>query len=57
MTSPVITVQAGTTIKEIAELFAVRKVNRLPVVDAGGKLLGIVSRGDLVHASCLGEKS
>jgi CBS domain-containing protein len=57
MISPVITVQAGTTIQEIAELFAVRNVNRLPVVDAGGKLLGIVSRGDLVHTACLGEKS
>lgn len=57
MTSPVVTVQADTTIKEITELFAVRNVNRLPVVDAGGKLLGIVSRGDLVHTARLGEKS
>lgn len=57
MTSPVITIQAGTTIMEIAELSSVRKVNRLPVVDAGGKLLGIVSRGDLVHTTRLGEKS
>lgn len=57
MTSPVIMVQPDTTIMEIAELFAVRKVNRLPVVDAGGKLLGIVSRGDLVHTAHLGERS
>ena len=56
MTSPAITVEAGTTIKEIAELFAARQVNRVPVVDAAGKLLGIVSRGDLVHAACLGER-
>ncbi len=56
MTSPAITVKASATIKEIAALFAARKVNRVPVVDAGGTLLGIISRGDVVHASCQGDR-
>ena len=56
MTSPVIAVTESATITEIAALFAARKVNRAPVVDAGGKLLGIISRGDLVHASCKGDR-
>lgn len=56
MTSPAITVQGSTTLKEIAALLTARKVNRVPVVDAAGKLIGIVSRGDLVRASFRGER-
>jgi CBS domain-containing membrane protein len=56
MTSPAITVTADMSIKEIAALLASRKVNRVPVVDADGKLLGIVSREDLLRAACRGER-
>ena len=56
MTSPAITVQESATLKEIAALLTARKVNRVPVVDAAGKLIGIVSRGDLVRASFRGER-
>ena len=44
MTSPAITVQESATLKEIAALLTARKVNRVPVVDAAGKLIGIVSQ-------------
>jgi CBS domain-containing membrane protein len=57
MTSPAITVKLETTVEEIAALFTSRQVNRVPVVDADGKILGIVSRGDLLHAACRGERS
>ncbi len=56
MTAPPITVTPDTNIKEIAVLFTSRQVNRVPVVDNDGKILGIVTRGDLLHAACHGER-
>ncbi len=56
MTSPAITVKLHTTIEEIATLFTSRQVNRVPVVDADDKILGIVSRGDLLPAACRAKK-
>lgn len=56
MTAPAITVTADAAIKEIAGLFTSRRVNRVPVVDADGKVLGLVSRGDLLHAAGEGER-
>jgi CBS domain-containing protein len=49
MTAPAITIESQRPITEAAALMTSRKVNRLPVVDAG-RLVGIVSRGDLVRA-------
>ena len=51
MTSPVITVKATTTVKEVARLFLERRISATPVLDDQGKLIGIVSEGDLVHRS------
>ncbi|WP_413797164.1 CBS domain-containing protein [Streptomyces iranensis] len=48
MSSPAVTVHPDATLPEAARIMAVRGVKRLPVVDAEGKLLGIVSRGDLL---------
>lgn len=48
MTAPAITVHADATIAHAARTMAVRKVKRLPVVDAMGRLEGVVSRGDLL---------
>lgn len=50
MTTPVLTIGAGTTIQAAAELMTARRVNRLPVVDGEGHLQGIVTRADLVRA-------
>lgn len=49
MTAPAITIDAGQTLHAAAALMARRKVNRLPVVDAG-RLVGIVTRADVVRA-------
>ena len=49
MTRDVITVGRNTTVREIAELFVRRRISGVPVVDMDGKLLGIVSEGDLVR--------
>lgn len=50
MTSPAITVSEQTTLAEITDLFLRKGINRVPVVDAAGKLSGIVSRGDLISS-------
>lgn len=48
MTSPAITVRADTSIVEVANILMQKNINRVPVVDEKGKLLGIVSRTDIV---------
>ncbi|MGA5880231.1 CBS domain-containing protein [Streptomyces cellulosae] len=48
MSPPAVTVRADATLAQAARLTAVRRVKRLPVVDDGGRLRGIVSRADLL---------
>jgi|SRR6266540_1567773 CBS domain-containing protein len=48
MTSPVITVGRDTSVVEAARLLHAKGVKRLPVEDALGRLVGIVSRADLL---------
>ena len=49
MTSPVITVRAGTTVQDAAALLAGRGFTALPVVDADDQLIGIVTEADLIR--------
>lgn len=48
MTSPAVTVTAGTTVDEARAVLAAREIGRLPVVDGKGRLSGIVSQRDLL---------
>jgi CBS-domain-containing membrane protein len=48
MTSPAVTVGPDDTVEYAARLMVTRRVKRLPVVDAGGRLTGIVSRTDVL---------
>jgi len=48
MTAPAITIHPDTTIPGAARLMNTHHVRRLPVVDGDGKLVGIVSRRDLL---------
>jgi CBS domain-containing protein len=48
MTSPPMTVAPEATVAEAARVMYGRRVKRLPVVDAAGRLAGIVSRVDLL---------
>ncbi|MFC8513246.1 CBS domain-containing protein [Streptomyces sp. NPDC057257] len=48
MTSPALTVPADATLAQAAREMARARVKRLPVVDADGRLEGIVSRADLL---------
>mgnify|MGYP001037253963 CR=1 FL=1 len=49
MTRDVVTVTRETTVAELARIFAERHVSSLPVLDAGGALVGIVTETDLVE--------
>jgi CBS domain-containing protein len=49
MTSPAVVVDPSATVGEAARLMERHGVKRLPVVDAQGRLRGIVSRWDLVR--------
>jgi len=44
------TVGADATVEDVATLMVDREVSRVPVVDGDRRVLGIVSRGDLVKA-------
>ncbi len=51
MTTPPICVAEDTPASEIARIFVEKRINRVPVTDRNGKLVGIVSRADIVHYS------
>ncbi|MCX4744742.1 CBS domain-containing protein [Kitasatospora sp. NBC_01287] len=49
MTGPAVTARGGWSIAEAARAMEKHKVKRLPVVDEIGRLVGIVSRSDLLE--------
>jgi hypothetical protein len=52
MTSPAVTIAESTSLEQVAEQLTRQRIRRVPVVDAAGNLVGIVSRRDvLVWAS------
>ena len=55
MSSPAVTVGPETSVREIAALFTARGINRVVVTDPAGRLLGLVSRGDIVRAAMGGK--
>ncbi len=48
MTSPAVTVGPRQTVTEAARTMAAQHVERLPVIDEEGRLMGIVTRSDLL---------
>ena len=48
MTHPAVTVRPDDTVEHAARMMYTLQVKRLPVVDAGGCLIGIVSRSDVL---------
>jgi CBS domain-containing protein len=54
MTRSVVTASPETTIVDAANLMLQRHVSGLPVLDASGKLVGIVSEGDFIRRSEIG---
>ena len=49
MVSNVITVRADTPVEEIAATLLDNRISAVPVVDDAGRVVGIVSEGDLIH--------
>jgi CBS domain-containing protein len=54
MTSPIIAVSPDATLQDAARLMLDRGVSGLPVIDASGSLVGLLSEGDLLHRTELG---
>jgi len=57
MTSPVITVPPSATLADTARLMRTRKLRRLPVLDAAGALVGMVSQVDLLKVFFRSEET
>ena len=51
MTRKPVTTRPETSVSEALDLMHAKKVHRIPVLDAKGKLVGIVSESDLLYAS------
>ena len=56
MVSPVITVKPTASVKDVAKLFLERRISAVPVVDDQGKIIGVVSEGDLLHRAEAGTQ-
>lgn len=56
MTTTVVSVRADDTVRDAAKLMARHHVSALPVVDAAGKLVGLVSEGDLLRREEIGTE-
>lgn len=50
MSTPVITATSDMDIRDVAAIFAEKRIKRIPVIDPDGKLIGIISRQDIVRA-------
>ncbi|MCX5717941.1 MAG: CBS domain-containing protein [Nitrospirae bacterium] len=50
MSSPAITTKPDVEISEVARVLDEKRIKRLPVVDNENKLIGIISRADIVRA-------
>jgi CBS domain-containing protein len=48
MTTDVITVSPDATVEELGRLFIEKQISGAPVVDAAGKLIGVVTENDLI---------
>ena len=48
MTTEVVIVEPGESLKEVARLMVERRISGVPVVDGEGRVLGVVSEGDLL---------
>jgi len=51
MTSPAVTVREDAYLLEVIKLLSENEINRLPVIDTKGRLVGIVARSDILNAT------
>jgi len=50
MTSPALTTTPDTDIRDVARILNEKKIKRLPVIDNQNKIIGIISRADIMKA-------
>lgn len=50
MTKKVVTIKPDADISDAAQLMDTHDVKRLPVIDSDGKMVGIITRGDIIGA-------
>ena len=48
MQTEVVTIGPDATVRELADLLATSKISGVPVVDAGGAVVGVVTEGDII---------
>lgn len=53
LTTPVVTCRAEDTVRTALDLMAANHLRRLPVADAGGRVVGWITLGDLARAMLL----
>ena len=56
MVSPVITVTKSATVRDVAKILLKKRISAVPVVDDAGKVIGIVTEGDLIHRAEAGTE-
>jgi len=56
MISPVVTVGRSATVRDVAKLLLEKRISAVPVVDDTGKVVGIVTEGDLIHRAEAGTE-
>ncbi len=54
MTKKVVTIKPDADISDAAQLMDTHDVKRLPVVESDGKMVGIITRGDIIGAMVRG---
>jgi CBS domain-containing protein len=48
MTRRVYTISPGASVQEVAQLLSRKSISGVPVVDEGGKIIGIISEADII---------
>jgi CBS-domain-containing membrane protein len=56
MATPVITVKPSSLVQDVARLLLGRRISAVPVIDDDGRLVGIVSEGDLIRRAEVGTE-
>lgn len=54
MITNVTTVKPSTKVQEVAEILVTKRISGMPVVDDSGKVVGMISEGDLLRRSAEG---
>jgi CBS domain-containing protein len=56
MSKPVYTVRADQTVQDAIQIMLARRISGLPVVNAAGEIVGVVTEGDLLRRAELGTE-